>query len=87
MTTIKPLGDRVVIEPMKPEEKTASGLVIPTTAQTTPQEALVIAIGKDVTDLKVGDRVIYSMYGGTKLDYDNKSFLVMDEKDIICVVE
>ena len=87
MTTIKPLINRVVVEPLKAAEKTSSGLFIPDDAQTVPQEAMVISVGPDVVDLKVGDRVIYSLYGGTKLDYDGKSYIVLDDKDIICVVE
>ena len=87
MTTIRPLINRVVVEPLKAAEKTTSGLYIPDAAQTVPQEAMVIAVGPDVSDLKVGDRVIYSQYGGTKLDYDGKSYIVLDDKDIICVVE
>ena len=87
MTTIKPLADRVLIEPLKAEETTASGLVIPASAQNTPQEAMVIAVGPEVTDVAIGDRVVYSLYGGTKLDYDGKSYIVIDFTDLVCVVE
>jgi chaperonin GroES len=87
MTTIKPLADRVLIEPLKAEEVTSSGLVIPASAQSTPQEAMVIAVGPEVTDVTIGDRVVYSLYGGTKLDYDGKSYIVIDIKDLVCVVE
>lgn len=86
MTTIKPLADRVLIEPLKAEEVTASGLMIPVSAQNTPQEALVIAVGSEVTDVAIGDRVVYSLYGGTKLEYDGRSYIVIDVKDLVCVV-
>ncbi len=87
MTTIKPLARRVVIEPLKAVEKTSSGLFIPETAQSVPQEATVISIGSEVKDLAVGDRVIYSHYAGTKLDYDGHSYIVVEEIDVICVVK
>jgi chaperonin GroES len=89
MTSLKPVGKRVIIEPLQAEETTTSGLIIPDTAKTTPQEATVIAIGTEVTtdDIKVGDVVIYSMYGGTKVSYGGKSYLIMDTVDLIAVVE
>lgn len=87
MTTIKPLARRVLIEPLKPVEKTSSGLFIPDAAQQTPQEANVISIGPDVKELAIGDRVIYSNYAGTKLDYDGHSYIVVEEIDVICVVK
>jgi chaperonin GroES len=87
MTTIKPLGKRVLIEPLKPVEKTSSGLIIPDTAQTVPQEAMVISVGNEVTDVKIGDRVIYSHYAGTKLEYDGHSYIVVESMDLVCVVE
>jgi chaperonin GroES len=87
MTTIKPLGKRVLIEPLKPVEKTSSGLIIPETAQTIPQEAMVVSVGNEVTDVKIGDRVIYSNYAGTKLEYDGHSYIVVESMDLVCVVE
>jgi chaperonin GroES len=87
MTLIKPLGTRVVIEPVKPKETTVSGLVIPQSAQADTNEAIVIDVSKSVEDVKVGDRVIYSMYGGTKVEYDGRSFMVIEIADLICIVE
>ncbi len=89
MTALKPIGKRVLIEPLQAEETTASGLVIPDSARATPQEAIVIAIGTEVKadDVKVGDKVIYSLYGGTKVSYGGKSYLIMDTVDLIAVVE
>ena len=87
MTTIKPLARSVLIEPLKAAEKTSSGLFIPDTAQSVPQEANVIAIGSEVKDLAVGDRVMYSHYAGTKLDYDGHSYIVVEEIDVVCVVK
>jgi len=87
MTLIKPLGKRVVIEPIKPKEVTVSGLVIPQSAQSETNEAIVIDVSNSVEDVKVGDRVIYSAYGGTKVEYDGRSFMVMEFADLICIVE
>jgi chaperonin GroES len=96
MTHIKPIGNRVLIEPVEAEQVTASGLVIPDSAQQTPQEAVIVELGtgnKDSSgkfipfDVKVGDKVIYSMYGGTKVSYGGNSYLIMDTVDLIAVVE
>jgi chaperonin GroES len=95
MTTIKPLGDKVLIQPIEAEQTTSSGLIIPDTAQQVPQEAIVIELGtgkKDNNgnlvpfDVKVGDKVIYSLYGGTKVSYDGKSYIIMETIDLIAVV-
>ena len=96
MTVIKPIGSKVLIEPVAAESTTASGLIIPDSAQQTPQEAIVVALGTGKIDakgepvpfdVKVGDRVIYSLYGGTKVSYDGKSYLIMETMDLIAVVE
>jgi chaperonin GroES len=93
---IRPIGSRVLIEPMEAEQVTASGLIIPDTAQQTPQEAIVVAVGSGRIgangevipfDVKVGDKVIYSMYAGTKVSYGSKSYIVMEIVDLIAVVE
>jgi chaperonin GroES len=93
---IRPIGSRVLIEPVEAEQKTASGLIIPDTAQQTPQEAIVVALGSGRLgangevipfDVKVGDKVIYSMYTGTKVSYGSKSYIVMEVVDLIAVVE
>jgi chaperonin GroES len=96
MTVIRPIGSKVLIEPVAPETTTASGLIIPELAQQTPQEAIVVALGTGKIgangevipfDVKVGDKVIYSMYGGTKVSYSGRSYLIMETMDLIAVVE
>lgn len=88
---IRPLVDRVVIEPFEEENKTVSGIIIPDNAKEKPQKGVVIAVGPGKKDepitLKVGDVVIYGKYGGSEINYENKTFLVMRESDIYAVVE
>lgn len=88
---IRPLADRVVIEPFEEENKTVSGIIIPDNAKEKPQKGVVIAVGPGKKDepitLKVGDVVIYGKYGGSEINYENKTFLVMRESDIYAVVE
>jgi chaperonin GroES len=93
--SIKPLEDRIVVRPSAAEQVTASGLVIPDTAQEKPQEAEVIAVGpgrvddKGVripVDVSVGDMVIFSKYGGTELKYNNEEYLVLSARDILAIV-
>jgi chaperonin GroES len=93
---IKPLGDRVVLEPVEKEEKTASGIVLPETAKEKPQEGKVIAVGTGRLDekgnripleVKVGDRVIFSKYAGTEVKYGEKEYLILRESDILAIVE
>lgn len=92
---IKPLEDRVVIRQVEAEEKTASGLVIPDSAKEKPQEGEVVAVGpgrvddngnRVPMDLSVGDRVIYSKYGGTEVKYGAEEYLVLSSRDILAVV-
>ncbi|MFM7013967.1 MAG: co-chaperone GroES [Actinomycetota bacterium] len=94
--SIKPLEDRVVVRPVAAEQVTASGLVIPDTAQERPQEAEVVAIGpgrvddngnRIPLDVKVGDKVIFSKYGGTELKYGGEELLVLSARDILAIVE
>lgn len=92
---IRPLGDRVVIELVKQEEKTASGIVLPDSAQEKPQEARVIAVGSGIIDdgdripleVKVGDQIIYSKYSGTEVKYEGTEYLIIREDDILAVIE
>jgi chaperonin GroES len=93
---LKPLGDRVVIELVESEEKTASGIVLPDTAKEKPQEGKVVAVGSGRTldngervaiDVAVGDRIIFSKYAGTEVKYDGKEYLILRESDILAVVE
>ncbi len=85
---LKPLGDRVVIKQVEAEEKTKSGIVIPTTAKEQPQIAEVLAIGEEITEeLKVGDKVIFSKYGGTEVKLDGEELTILKLEDILAVVE
>jgi chaperonin GroES len=91
---LKPLGDRVVIEPIAKEETTASGIVLPDTAKEKPQEGRVLAVGpgayKDgeriAMEVKVGDRVLFSKYAGTEVKHDGKELLIMRESDILAIL-
>ena len=87
---IKPLADRVLVEPTEAEEKTASGIYIPDTAKEKPQKGTVIARGpgtKEVTmEVKVGDVVLYGKYSGTEINVDGKDFLMMKQADILAIV-
>lgn len=87
---IQPLSDRVLIEPMAAEQKTASGLYIPDTAKEKPQQGKVVAVGKGKKDhdmtVKVGDTVLYGKYSGTELKLDGAEYLMMREDDILAIV-
>jgi len=94
--TIKPLEDRILVQPLEAETTTASGLVIPETAKEKPQEGKVLAVGpgrvddKGVRvpmDIKVGDVVIYSKYGGTEVKYSGEDYLLLNARDVLAVVE
>ncbi|QCW98754.1 co-chaperone GroES [Aggregatimonas sangjinii] len=88
--SIKPLADRVLIEPMAAETKTASGIYIPDTAKEKPQKGKVIAVGPGTKDekisVKVGDKVIYEKFGGTELKWEGNDYLMMQEKYIIAII-
>lgn len=87
---IKPLADRVLIEPAEAETKTASGIIIPDTAKEKPMKGKVIAIGNGKKDepmtVKVGDQVLYGKYSGTEIQVDGKELLIMRESDIFVVL-
>ena len=92
---IKPLEDRIVVKPLDAEQTTASGLVIPDTAKEKPQEGEVLAIGpgriddngnRVPLDLSVGDKVIYSKYGGTEVKYNGEEYLILSARDVLAVV-
>lgn len=87
---IKPLGDRVLVEPEKAEEKTSSGIYIPDSAQEKPQKAKVLAVGKGTKDVemevKIGDTVLYGKYSGTEITIDSKEYLIMRQADILAVI-
>ena len=87
---IKPLADRVIIEPAAAEEKTASGIIIPDTAKEKPQQGSVVAIGDGKKDepitVKVGDNVLYGKYAGTELKLEGNDYLMMRESDILAII-
>ena len=92
---IKPLEDRIVVKPLDAEQTTASGLVIPDTAKEKPQEGEVLAIGpgrvddngnRVPVDVTVGDKVIYSKYGGTEVKYAGEDYLILSARDVLAVV-
>ena len=87
---IRPLVDRVLIEPAPAEETTASGIIIPDTAQEKPQRGKVVAVGPgkpdEPTTVKVGDAVLYGKYSGTDLQVEGKDYMIMRESDILAIV-
>jgi len=87
---IKPLADRVLVEPAPAETKTASGIIIPDTAQEKPQKGKVVATGKgtkeDPITVKVGDKILYGKYAGTELNYEGVNYLIMKESDILAII-
>ncbi|MCT4619691.1 MAG: co-chaperone GroES [Marinisporobacter sp.] len=92
---IKPLGDRVVIKKLEAEEKTKSGIVLPTQAKEQPQMAEIVAVGpggivegKEVQmEVKVGDKVIFSKYAGTEVKYEGVEYTILRQNDILAIVE
>jgi len=88
--SIKPLADRVLIEPMAAETKTASGIYIPDTAKEKPQKGKVVAVGpgtkEEKISVKVGDKVIYEKFGGTELKWEGTDYLMMQEKYVIAII-
>ena len=91
---IKPLGDRVVIEPIDQEETTASGIVLPDSAKEKPQEGKVVAVGagkvengeRVALEVSEGDHIIFSKYAGTEVEYKGKEYLILREDDILAIV-
>ena len=87
---IKPLADRVLVEPIEAETKTASGIIIPDNAKEKPQKGKVMAVGKGTKEnpmtVKAGDSVLYRKYSGTELKLEGKDYLIMSEKDILAIV-
>lgn len=87
---IKPIADRVVVEPKAAEEKTASGLYIPEAAKERPLQGKVIAVGGGTSEVKmevkVGDTVLYGKYAGTEITLDSKDYLIMKQSDILAVL-
>jgi chaperonin GroES len=92
---LQPLGDRVIVKAMESEEKTKSGIVLPETAKEKPQEGEVIAVGSGryeegkrvPLEVKQGDKIIYSKYGGTEVKVDGEEYLILSERDILAIVK
>ena len=93
---LKPLGDRIIIELVEQEEKTASGIVLPDSAKEKPQEGKVVAVGTGrvldngeqvALEVSDGDRIIFSKYAGTEVKYEGNEYLILRENDILAVVE
>lgn len=86
----KPLADRVLVEPVAAETKTASGIIIPDTAKEKPQEGVVVAVGDGKKDepltVKVGDKVLYGKYAGTELKLNNREYLIVRESDLLGIL-
>jgi len=94
---IRPLEDRIVVQPGEGEQVTASGIVIPDTAKEKPQEGTVLAVGEGrwddegkkriPLDVKVGDTVLYSKYGGTEVKYNGEDYLILSGRDVLAILE
>ncbi len=93
---LKPLGDRVVVDPIEKEERTASGIILPETAKEKPQEGTIVAVGPGrrdedgklvPMDVKMGDVVLYAKYAGTEVKLEDKKVLILKESDILAIVE
>ena len=95
--SLQPLDDRIVVRPSEAEEKTASGLVIPDTAKEKPQQGEVLAVGPGrraentgeliPLDIAVGDKVVYSKYGGTEITVDGEDLLILNGRDVLAIVK
>jgi chaperonin GroES len=94
--SFKPLGGRVLIEPLEQEEMTAGGIILPETAKEKPQEGKVLAIGpgerddqgkRIALDVKVGDRVLFAKYSGTEVKMDGKKLLILRESDVLGIID
>jgi len=83
---LKPLGDRLLVEYSAAEEKTAGGIYIPDSAKEKPQEGVVLAVGKDVEEVKAGDRVIFGKYSPDKVTMDGVEYAVIKEDDVMGIV-
>jgi chaperonin GroES len=95
--SLEPLEDRIVVKPSEEEEMTASGLVIPDTAKERPQEGEVVAVGpgrftedgsaRVAMDVKAGDKVIYSKYGGTEIKFEGDEYLILSARDVLAIIK
>jgi len=94
--SLKPLGDRIVVEPIEQEEVTPGGIVLPETAKEKPQQGKVLAVGpgarddegkRIAMDVKVHDKVLYAKYGGTEFKMDGKKLLILRESDLLAIID
>ena len=87
---IKPLDDRLLVRPTKAEEKTSGGIILPDTAKEKPQEGEVVAVGTDedlAAKVKVGNRVIYTRYGGTEIKSGDETLLILQRGDVLAIID
>ncbi len=93
---IRPLGDRLVVEPLEAVEKTKGGIILPDTAKEKPQEGKVVAVGKGKTDengklipmeVKIGDKILYGKYAGTEVTIDGVEYMILREEDVLAIVD
>ena len=88
---LTPLADKVIVQQAEAETKTASGIIIPDTAQEKPQKGHIVAVGQGTKEnpitVKVGDSVLYGKYAGTELKFDGEDFLIMKESDILAIIK
>ena len=87
MAKVLPLADRVVLKPVAAEEKTASGIILPESAKEKPEQAKVVAVGKEVKEIKEEDIVLYSKYGPTEVKVGGEELLIVKEEDILAIVK
>ncbi len=96
MAKIKPIGEKILVKRLEPDEKTAGGIVLPDTAKEKPKEGKVIALGSGKTldsgekvefQVKIGDRVIFASYAGSEVTVDGEEYILMSEDDILAVIE
>lgn len=94
--TLRPLGDRIIVEPLEKEEMTAGGIYVPETAKEKPQEGIVLAVGpgqvredgnRNPMDIAEGDRVIYARYAGTEFKINDQKLLILSERDVLAKIE
>ena len=93
--SLRPLGDKIVLKPVKSEETTASGIVLPDSAKEKPQEGIVVAVGpgreidnvKEVMEVKEGDRILFSRYSGIEVKHDNEDFVILTQKEVLAVID
>ncbi len=95
MAKVQPLGDRVLLQPLEAEEKTAGGIIVPDSAKEKPQEGKIVAVGKGkvengktvAMEVKVGDKVLYGKYSGTEIRVEGEDMLIVKEEDILAVLK